>query len=253
MTLLECHPLKQGLPSQRSIDLTKSWNSSQRDQLEYLQRNQNRISSVLPPSMTNNAMEPDTVNLGPLSANSSVIGGHQGPQSSGQQSMSSSVRKTKTLSNCNCQLDSYDGQFLLCRYAKQWLDYIEHKTDLPVNYAQSVILYERVQRKANNLGDERQISLDIPRTFPEEPFFGNPESEGRQVLTQILNTLSKHSSSTGYLQGLNYIVASLYYHCGEVLAFELTIRLLNDYHLKEVHMSKLPGLYLHCEIIRVLV
>lgn len=95
--------------------------------------------------------------------------------------------------------------------------------------------------------------MDIPRTFPEEPFFGNPESEGRQVLTQILNTLSKHSSSTGYLQGLNYIVASLYYHCGEVLAFELTIRLLNDYHLKEVHMSKLPGLYLHCEIIRVLV
>ena len=73
------------------------------------------------------------------------------------------------------------------------------------------------------------------------------------MLTQILNTLSKHSSSTGYLQGLNYIVASLYYHCGEVLAFELTIRLLNDYHLKEVHMSKLPGLYLHCEIIRVLV
>ena len=52
---------------------------------------------------------------------------------------------------------------------------------------------------------------------------------------------------------MNYIVASLYFHCGEVLAFELTIRALNDYHLKEVHMSNLPGLYHHCSIINALV
>ena len=95
--------------------------------------------------------------------------------------------------------------------------------------------------------------MDIPRTYPEEPFFGNPESEGRPVLATILNTLSKHSSSAGYTQGLNYIVASLYFHCGEVLAFELTIRLLNDYHLKAVHMRQLPGLYDHCEVITALV
>ena len=69
-------------------------------------------------------------------------------------------------------------------------------------------------------------------------------------MTLILNTLSKHSSSAGYIQGMNYIVAALFYHCGEVLAFEMTIRALNDYHLKEVHMSKLPGLYYHCDIIR---
>ena len=96
------------------------------------------------------------------------------------------------------------------------------------------MLYERVQLKAGKVADERQIALDIPRTYPEEPFFSNEENEGRKTLTLILNTLSKHSSSTGYLQGLNYIVASLYFHCGEVLAFELTIRLLNDYHLKEI-------------------
>ena len=51
---------------------------------------------------------------------------------------------------------------------------------------------------------------------------------------------------------MNYIVASLFYHCGEVLAFEMTIRALNDYHLKEVHMSKLPGLFFHVEIITAL-
>ena len=68
----------------------------------------------------------------------------------------------------------------------------------------------------------------------------------------ILSTLSKHSSSAGYTQGMNYIVASLYFHCGDVLAFELAVRALNDYHLKECHMIKLPGLFYHCEIIKVL-
>jgi hypothetical protein len=52
---------------------------------------------------------------------------------------------------------------------------------------------------------------------------------------------------------MNQIVASLYFHAGEVLAFELTIRALNDYHLKEVHMMKLPGLYHHCEVLEVLI
>ena len=51
---------------------------------------------------------------------------------------------------------------------------------------------------------------------------------------------------------MNQIVASLYFHAGEVLAFELTIRLLNDYHLKEVHMMKLPGLFFHCDILHIL-
>jgi len=51
---------------------------------------------------------------------------------------------------------------------------------------------------------------------------------------------------------MNFIVASLYFHCGEVLAFEFTIRALNDYHLKAVHMSELPGLYQHCKVIKAL-
>lgn len=69
----------------------------------------------------------------------------------------------------------------------------------------------------------------------------------------MLTSLSKHSSSAGYTQGMNNIVGSLLYHAGEVIGFELAIRALNDYHLKEVHMIKLPGLYYHCEILEVLV
>lgn len=64
----------------------------------------------------------------------------------------------------------------------------------------------------------------------------------------MLITLTKHASFSGYLQGMNNIAGSLLFHSNETIAFDLTIRLLNDYHLKEVHMYKLPGLYYHCEI-----
>ena len=96
-----------------------------------------------------------------------------------------------------------------------------------------------------------QIELDVPRTFPENGFFGN-DGYGRSTLQVILKTLCKHSSSTGYTQGMNFIVASLFYHCGEVLAFEMTIRALNDYHLKAIYMSQLPGLIFHCKVLQAL-
>ena len=51
---------------------------------------------------------------------------------------------------------------------------------------------------------------------------------------------------------MNNIAAVLLYHMDETLAFELFIRLLNDYHLKEVHMVKFPGLHHHCEIVDIL-
>jgi len=51
---------------------------------------------------------------------------------------------------------------------------------------------------------------------------------------------------------MNNIAASFLYHSNEVIAFVLVIRALNDYHLKEVHMIKLPGLYYHCDIIQQL-
>ena len=51
---------------------------------------------------------------------------------------------------------------------------------------------------------------------------------------------------------MNYIAASLLYHSDEVIAFALLVHLLNDYHLKEVHMSDLHGFYEHNHIIEYL-
>lgn len=110
------------------------------------------------------------------------------------------------LSHCGCpkeiyvdQMSAAQDEYELCRYAVEWLSVIEQKTDQIISYQQSQRLYERVQKKESNQSDELQISRDIPRTFPEEPFFSENANEGRCTLSKILNTLSKHSSSAGYV------------------------------------------------------
>ena len=90
----------------------------------------------------------------------------------------------------------------------------------------------------------------MQRTFPEHSYFKG--KEGRSTLTRLLTALSNHSSSVGYTQGMNAFAGSILLHTDEVLAFELVIRTLNDYNLKEVHMAKLHGLYVHCDILQVL-
>ena len=52
---------------------------------------------------------------------------------------------------------------------------------------------------------------------------------------------------------MNSIAASLLYHSDEVIAFDLLVRLLNDYHLKEVHKTGLSGFFEHSNNIELLV
>ena len=88
-------------------------------------------------------------------------------------------------------------------HAKKWLTLIEIKTDTRVDYKQSQEVYERVQLKSGNPEEELQILRDSHRTYPDEPFFSNKNNEGQQTLVRLLFTLSKHSSSAGYTQGMN--------------------------------------------------
>jgi len=53
--------------------------------------------------------------------------------------------------------------------------------------------------------------------------------------------------------GMNNIAAVLIFHSDEVFAFDLMIKLLNDYHLKEVTMNSLYGLHMNCDVLSALV
>ena len=54
---------------------------------------------------------------------------------------------------------------------------------------------------------EKIIELDVPRTFPSEPFF--KEEKNRQKLMNILKAFVRRNSTIGYSQGFNCIVGKL--------------------------------------------
>jgi len=135
------------------------------------------------------------------------------------------------------------------------MEHVEERTDQEMDYKRAQEIYLRIQKKEPKAqaDDLKTLRADVPRTYPEEPFFNTDEAPGRRSLDQLLRTLIKHSSSTGYTQGMNNIAAVLIFHSDEVFAFDLMIKLLNDYHLKEVTMNSLYGLHMNCDVLSALV
>ena len=61
--------------------------------------------------------------------------------------------------------------------------------------------------KGSQSPTEKIIQLDIPRTFPTEPFF--QDEENRKKLVNILTAFVRRNSTIGYTQGFNCIVGKL--------------------------------------------
>ena len=104
----------------------------------------------------------------------------------------------ESLSHCDCEKVSFRDGLTLCATAKIWLTEIEKTTDRPIDYDMSLKIYENLQ--LNLISEEvvHQISLDVPRTAPEVPYFNDKEGDGQLGLKKILIALSNHPCSTGY-------------------------------------------------------
>lgn len=48
---------------------------------------------------------------------------------------------------------------------------------------------------------------------------------------------------------MNFIAASLLYHCSEEIAFWIFVTLIEDYELRDIYETNLPGLYKHSHVI----
>ena len=61
--------------------------------------------------------------------------------------------------------------------------------------------------KGSQSPSEKIILLDIPRTFPNDPFF--KDEKNRKILINILTAFVRRNSTIGYSQGFNCIVGKL--------------------------------------------
>ena len=100
--------------------------------------------------------------------------------------------------------------------------------------------------------EENQIKRDIGRTFPTQQIFQEPSGEGQQSLQRVLQAFSKYDPAIGYVQGMNFIVASFLLHCSEEVTFWLFVSLIEDYEMRDIYMDGLPGHIKHSTLIEQL-
>ena len=98
----------------------------------------------------------------------------------------------------------------------------------------------------------RQIENDMSRTILEDDFF-QPPNQGFKSAVEVLRAFSLYDQSWGYVQGMNFIIASLVFHWESSSAFWLFTSLMEDYNLRKNYMKGLEGIYEKAEDIRELV
>eukprot|EP01105_Mastigella_eilhardi_P005598 TRINITY_DN17260_c0_g1_i1.p1 TRINITY_DN17260_c0_g1~~TRINITY_DN17260_c0_g1_i1.p1 ORF type:complete len:727 (+),score=159.56 TRINITY_DN17260_c0_g1_i1:64-2181(+) len=86
----------------------------------------------------------------------------------------------------------------------------------------------------------RKIRVDLPRTFPTEPFFKNPR--GQEALSRILHAYAIFDKEISYCQGMNFICAVLLLHMNEETAFWTFHQLMTKYQLRGFFLSGVPSL-----------
>lgn len=134
-----------------------------------------------------------------------------------------------------------------CDIGKTWLS----MTVLPDNSEHYYYnLLKASFEKEFLMNSNKQIDLDIPRTFSECSYFS--KGKGNIILQRVLYALTRYNPALGYVQGMNYIAASLLYHCKESDAFWLLLRLFYDYNLVQNYLPRFPGLEKHSHVLEYL-
>lgn len=72
-------------------------------------------------------------------------------------------------------------------------------------------------------------------------------------MQNVLTAYSKYDTHVGYVQGMNFVVGALLYHCSEEIAFWLFVAMVEDLEIRDVYLPGLPGLYRHTRAIEKLI
>lgn len=137
-----------------------------------------------------------------------------------------------------------------CRRAQEWLRRCRVPSDSDTLFRE--ISSSMCENDKSFLDSQRQIELDIGRTYPDEAYFAET-SPGQAALRRVLIAFSKYDTHLGYVQGMNFIAGALLWHATEEDAFWLLVGLMEDYEMRDNYLPRLPGLSKHCQIIHLLI
>jgi hypothetical protein len=97
-----------------------------------------------------------------------------------------------------------------------------------------------------------QIEKDIDRTMSNDPYFGEGR-EGQENLRNLLKIMALKYTDIGYVQGMNFLVVALLYHCSPEITLFLTTILIEDHELCDIYREDVQGLHFHNNNIKIII
>ncbi|GFR04911.1 rab GTPase-activating protein 1 [Trichonephila clavata] len=106
----------------------------------------------------------------------------------------------------------------------------------------TVEVYKSLVNKDSSF--ESIIQRDIYRTFPAHELFNERNGTGQESLYKICKAYSLYDPEIGYCQGLSFLVAALLLHMPEEEAFGVLLKIMFDYHTRDMFRNAFEELHL---------
>jgi Rab-GTPase-TBC domain len=98
------------------------------------------------------------------------------------------------------------------------------------------------QHQSGASPDDVQIDIDVPRTISSHIMFRRRYRGGQRLLFRVLHAMSLQFPSTGYVQGMAALAATLLAYFDEEIAFVMLVRLWELRGLDKLYTSGFEGL-----------
>ena len=103
-------------------------------------------------------------------------------------------------------------------------------------------LFKKLDSKPVKEDLETVIIKDLDRTYPNCQLFKDKYGNGQRKLYKVLANYSKYNTSTGYVQGMGFIVAVFLTYMDEESSFYMLHSLMKKYELEGFYLPGFPEL-----------
>ncbi|KAI3393486.1 hypothetical protein diail_4207 [Diaporthe ilicicola] len=113
--------------------------------------------------------------------------------------------------------------------------------------AQAASETERKKKKKEDVASIQRLEKTIRKDVGARTAYSKfASAQGLQEgLFGVCKAYALYDEDVGYAQGMNFLIMPLLFNMSEEEAFCLLVRLMNQYHLRELFIQDMPGLHMH--------
>lgn len=127
--------------------------------------------------------------------------------------------------------------------ATAWHAFLSKSAEKRGNYpSDDTLIRMFAQYQEEGSADDVQIDVDVPRTISMHIMFRRRYRGGQRLLFRVLHAISLHFPTTGYVQGMAALAATLLCYYDEEMAFVMLVRLWQLRGLEELYKAGFAGL-----------